>query len=154
MSNAKIEHAIVKAGQGIMMIQDWPTNAMSFFSTIPEHDYLLRCALHLTEYKKVPETEDQIFNEDMDELLATLKRHVQMTLQRGINQEEKRLLQEGKRIEKAKADQVSKSFKAMSKPAPEGTVAELAARYNKSLSEIRKLKRDGLLHTLTEQENV
>jgi hypothetical protein len=42
----------------------------------------------------------------------------------------------------------TKAFKAMSKPAPEGTVAELSERYGKSKSEIRKLKRDGQLkHT-------
>jgi len=42
----------------------------------------------------------------------------------------------------------AKVFKAMNHPAPEGTVAELSERYGKSKSEIRKLKRDGQLHTL------
>ena len=150
MTTAKIENAIIKAGQGFHMIQNWPDHALSFFNTDPEQDYLLRCALHLTEFKKVAETEDQIFNKEMDSLLDQLKNHVKMTFQRAINQEEKRLVNEGKRVEKAKAAEVMQSFKSMSKPAPEGTVAELAARYNKSLGEIRKLKRDGLLHTLTE----
>jgi HD-GYP domain-containing protein (c-di-GMP phosphodiesterase class II) len=51
------------------------------------------------------------------------------------------------RIEKAKAESRDK-FNSQHKPAPEGTVKELAARYGKSLSEIRKLKAEGLLHTL------
>jgi hypothetical protein len=40
-------------------------------------------------------------------------------------------------------------FNSQHLPAPEGTVKELAAKYGKSLSEIRKLKAEGLLHTLT-----
>ncbi len=148
MTTAKIENAIIKAGQGFHMIQNWPDYAMSFFTTDSDQDYLLRCALHLTEFKKVAETENEIFNEEMDSLLEQLKNHVKIAFQNAINQEEKRLINESKREEKEKSVKVMNSFKSMSKPAPEGTVAELAARYNKSLSEIRKLKRDGLLHTL------
>ncbi|MBX9838183.1 MAG: hypothetical protein K2X69_07675 [Silvanigrellaceae bacterium] len=148
MTTAKIENAIIKAGQGFHMIQNWPDYAMAFFTTDSDQDYLLRCALHLTEFKKVAETENEIFNEEMDSLLEQLKNHVKIAFQNAINQEEKRLINESKREEKEKSVKVMNSFKSMSKPAPEGTVAELAARYNKSLSEIRKLKRDGLLHTL------
>lgn len=148
MTTAKIENAIIKAGQGFHMIQNWPDYAMSFFTTDSDQDYLLRCALHLTEFKKVAETENEIFNEEMDSLLEQLKNHVKIAFQNAINQEEKRWINESKREEKEKSVKVMNSFKSMSKPAPEGTVAELAARYNKSLSEIRKLKRDGLLHTL------
>ncbi len=148
MTTAKIENAIIKAGQGFHMIQNWTDYAMAFFTTDSDQDYLLRCALHLTEFKKVAETENEIFNEEMDSLLEQLKNHVKIAFQNAINQEEKRLINESKREEKEKSVKVMNSFKSMSKPAPEGTVAELAARYNKSLSEIRKLKRDGLLHTL------
>lgn len=38
------------------------------------------------------------------------------------------------------------------KPHEMGTVAELAAKYGKSKSEIRRLKAAGLLHTLTEEK--
>lgn len=47
-------------------------------------------------------------------------------------------------LTKAKA-----SFKDMNKPAPEGTVKELAARYGVSLSEIRRRKQEGTLHELS-----
>ena len=56
-----------------------------------------------------------------------------------------------KRVEaqlKSQRDQ----FNTQHAPAPEGTVKELAAKYGKSLGEIRKLKAAGLLHTLTEQQ--
>lgn len=56
-----------------------------------------------------------------------------------------------KRKERA-AQQQREQFNSQHKPAPEGTVKELAARYGKSLGEIRKLKAAGLLHTLTEQQ--
>lgn len=41
-----------------------------------------------------------------------------------------------------------KKFCFANKPAPEGTVRELAAKYGKSISEIRKLKAAGRLHEL------
>lgn len=56
-----------------------------------------------------------------------------------------------KRKERA-AQQQREQFNSQHKPAPEGTVKELAAKYGKSLGEIRKLKAAGLLHTLTEQQ--
>ena len=48
------------------------------------------------------------------------------------------------RKEKEKRD----SFNSQHQPAPEGTVKELAAKYGKSIGEIRKLKAAGELHTL------
>jgi hypothetical protein len=147
----QIDNAIIKAGLGLNMIKNWPDHSLYFFTSDPQKDYLLRCALHLSEFKKVAETEDSIFNEEMDSLLEQLKSQVKMIFQRAINQEEKRLINEGNRVEKAKSAEVIKSFKSMNKPSPEGTVAELAALYGKSLGEIRKLKRDNLLHTLTEK---
>lgn len=56
----------------------------------------------------------------------------------------RRMHAEREATEKAKRD----SFNSQHKPAPEGTVKELAAKYGKSLGEIRRLKAEGLLHTL------
>lgn len=50
---------------------------------------------------------------------------------------------ESQALSKAKAN-----FKSMHKPAPEGTVKELAAKYGVSLSEIRRRKQEGTLHEL------
>lgn len=41
------------------------------------------------------------------------------------------------------------TFRTMNVPAPEGTVAEIAAKYNVSKSEVRRLKQAGRLHELT-----
>lgn len=51
-------------------------------------------------------------------------------------------------IASVKKQEAANNFRAMNNPAPEGTVAELAAKYGKSKSEIRRLKASGLLHTL------
>lgn len=47
-------------------------------------------------------------------------------------------------------EETSKKFCFANKPAPEGTVRELAAKYGKSISEIRKLKAAGRLHELAQ----
>lgn len=49
---------------------------------------------------------------------------------------------------KRSAEEQRSTFNSQHKPAPEGTVKELAARYGKSIGEIRKLKAAHLLHTL------
>uniref|UniRef100_A0AB39CDP7 Uncharacterized protein n=1 Tax=Pseudomonas phage HRDY3 TaxID=3236930 RepID=A0AB39CDP7_9VIRU len=56
-----------------------------------------------------------------------------------------------KRAER-KALEQRQQFNSQHAPAPEGTVKELAARYGKSIGEIRKLKAEGLLHTLAQAE--
>ncbi|WAX23552.1 hypothetical protein [Pseudomonas phage pPA-N1803-4At.2] len=43
------------------------------------------------------------------------------------------------------------NFRNMSKPAPEGTVKELAEKYGKSISEIRRMKAEGRLGELTQE---
>lgn len=62
-------------------------------------------------------------------------------------QEERRMRAE----HEAQTAKVNAAFKNMNKPAPEGTVKELAAKYGKSLSEIRRLKAENRLHELAEQ---
>lgn len=49
---------------------------------------------------------------------------------------------------KRRSEEQRTTFNSQHKPAPEGTVKELAARYGKSIGEIRKLKAANLLHTL------
>jgi hypothetical protein len=53
---------------------------------------------------------------------------------------------------KKREAEVRANFNSQHKPAPEGTVKELAAKYNKSLSEIRRLKAAGELHTLVNSD--
>ena len=48
------------------------------------------------------------------------------------------------------SDARRESFNAQHARAPEGTVKELAVRYGRSLGEIRRLKAEGLLHTLAQ----
>ena len=64
---------------------------------------------------------------------------------RDIRAEQRKAAQQAKRG----AEQQRATFNSQHQPAPEGTVKELAAKYGKSIGEIRKLKAEGLLHTLT-----
>lgn len=54
-------------------------------------------------------------------------------------------------IQQGLAARAAETVRAMNTPSPMGTVAELAAKFNKSKSEIRRLKAANLLHTLTEE---
>lgn len=56
----------------------------------------------------------------------------------------------GEAQSKRRSEEQRTTFNSQHKPAPEGTVKELAARYGKSIGEIRKLKAADLLHTLEE----
>lgn len=71
-------------------------------------------------------------------------------LMRGVEPEEPLFMQRDRLQQQAKAQSANAraAFNAQHKPAPEGTVKELAAKYGKSLSEIRRLKAAGELHTL------
>jgi hypothetical protein len=84
----------------------------------------------------------------MDQI-AQLMRVPNMPTVLGMREWRAGLKAETKRAEQAK-EQRREQFNSQHKPAPEGTVKELAAKYGKSLSEIRRLKAEGLLHTLTE----
>ena len=61
---------------------------------------------------------------------------------------ERRQWQDEDRARDAAVIQTRNAFNSQHKQAPEGTVKELAARYGKSIGEIRKLKAANLLHTL------
>jgi hypothetical protein len=61
---------------------------------------------------------------------------------------ERRQRQDEDRARNAAVTETRNAFNSQHKPAPEGTVKELAAKYGKSIGEIRKLKAANLLHTL------
>ncbi|QXN68699.1 hypothetical protein [Pseudomonas phage PA7] len=56
-----------------------------------------------------------------------------------------------KTLQAQRYDIAKQNFRDMGKPAPEGTVKELAAKYGKSISEIRRMKAEGRLGELTQE---
>jgi primosomal protein N' len=81
-------------------------------------------------------------------MAAMLRQEKPVALQwRDVRAEQRKEQERAKRG----AEQQRAAFNSQHQPAPEGTVKELAAKYGKSLSEIRRLKAEGLLHTLNQQ---
>ena len=103
-------------------------------------DDCMRCAIFFTMTEELPATLD-FENAVVDEKLKSLKEDVRLAVASSastiIANERERILAE-----------VSES----SKPHPMGTVAELAAKFGVSKSEIRRRKADGTLHELENKQ--
>ena len=137
--------SIIGAMQDIDKVDVWTLIALGHY------DDLLPFAFFHIVHNKFPETQEEVLactkcREGADRVKAQAKFNIQYIMRKADEQEQ----QENTRKQKQQAAQVSANFKAQHAPAPEGTVKELAAKYGKSLSEIRRLKNEGLLHTLAE----
>lgn len=86
------------------------------------------------------------------EEIENLARHMFSTVDRRTEEPMFRRHEREQREKKKEEAKTRTAFNSQHKPAPEGTVKELAAKYNRSIGEIRKLKAAGELHTLV-QEN-
>lgn len=151
----KIENAFMKSTVGINLIGDWLNNLMSFTTDI--HDEYLRCALYFSENKKFPETQEDIMTEQMDAWLAETKSRIMNIVRVGINietrRDERRQHYKDKQEKKQSEIKTRTAFNSMHKPDPEGTVKEISEKYGVSLSEVRRLKREGKLSELTNPTN-
>lgn len=115
-------------------------------------DYTLRCALFTANFQRNPEVVRDLMGADITLALEMMKDDIRSGLMEHIN---KRNAQ-GERRNRKSAQQLqfektATQFRAMSQPAPEGTVAELAERHGLSKSQVRLLKRENRLHELTQQ---
>ena len=88
-------------------------------------------------------------DQDLLKSMAALMRQPEKPTIMGYGEYREAQRQEMRRSAR-RAEQQRTQFNSQHKPAPEGTVKELAAKYGKSISEIRRLKAEGLLHTLAE----
>lgn len=151
MTNTPIENVHTKIAVGHLFIGDWTNNIASFVTDI--HDTELRCSIFLFQYKTHPEFHEQINTPEMDDLLEQLKLKIKNLVGVALNidtrREERHQYLADKQKKAQQAYDTKKSFEAMHKPAPEGTVDEIAKRFNVSKSEVRRLKREGKLSELT-----
>ena len=151
----KIEDAFVKSTVGLKLIGDWLNNLISFTTDI--HDEYLRCALYFAEYKKLPETQEDIMTEQMNAWLAETKARIMNIVSVGISietrRDERRQHYQDKHEKQQKAINTRNAFNSMHKPDPEGTVKEISEKYGVSLGEVRRLKREGKLSELTNPTN-
>lgn len=135
-----IESPLTKIMVGMSMIGDWPNHIYAFIGDTADTE--LRCALYHTSKREVPVTEADIQSEEVTAHLVHLKAEIRKIMGGAI---EKGM----KRDALMRSYEVRDNFKNMNKPAPQGTVAEIAAAYNVSLSRVRLLKREGRLAELT-----
>lgn len=112
------------------------------------YDHEIQVALFYRHYSRLPGTLEELSSDEISKLgLERLKNSYRHILNKALLEEEKRLFKEA-------AEKARNAFKAMHSQAPEGSVKELAAKYNKSISEIRRMKAEGRLHELSkESEN-
>jgi len=107
-----------------------------------KYDDELLYSFYYEEHNKYPEGDEYLSSEKGREKLNQIK-----TIYRNAIADSMNKTAEAERMQSLK--EALDGFKAMHKPAPEGTVKELAVKYGKSLSEIRTLKREGRLSELT-----
>lgn len=107
------------------------------FVAAGKFDEDLKCGIYFQQFASEPDSAEElevpsvlfVFNRFKDEC----KNAITMVLNKAAELDKQQTLQE---------------LKVSHMPSAQGTVRELAAKYNKSIGEIRKLKADGLLHTL------
>lgn len=113
-------------------------------------DHQLALVCHFVEMKKVAESEHDLQTPEIQALVQQYKDNLRVLLQRAVDE----LAHEHDRISKADTARIRRELlKAVhdsNKPHHLGTVAELAAKYGVSKSEIRRRKRDGTLNELIE----
>jgi hypothetical protein len=94
--------------------------------------------------------EEMLADEMANRVLNNLKLYIRNTVQGVVNEEARRLEREQRLEAERIAKQIKERFRAMSKPAPAGTVRELAEKFGVSISQVRKLKAENRLHELTQ----
>lgn len=154
MEEPKVFHGNVLVRQGLVLVQtliglDEAEQRAAI--KLLEQDYyqvMLKAALFYEKNNREPESLDDLLGNfwqaRLDDVIAAVKIRIGLRLikqdQMNHFRESHRKLQE----QQALRDRLAKT----NKPDPMGTVDELAKKFNKSKSEIRRLKAEGLLHTL------
>lgn len=112
-------------------------------------------------HRRLPLSLDEIYrDQEVISSIENMKTNMRRMLLDAVNSElQAEISAEAQKWQKRQAEEAARqrnmlhagiTIKERMKPAQEGTVAELAEKYGKSKSEIRRLKREGLLHTLEE----
>lgn len=133
-----IENAMGKALMGAAALGDW-VNQCGFI-LMGKMDEELGCLSYYREFNKVPEGPEDLLlvAHIVERIKETFRQTLMMGLERDYQIEIRQLAADSRKALIAVQD----GFRKMNRPADEGTVAELAVKYNVSLSHIRKLKRD------------
>lgn len=154
METPKVFNGNVLVRQGLVLVQNLighdEAEQRAAIKLLESEDYqvMLKAVMFYEKNNREPESFDDLIGDfwqaRLDEVITAVKIRIGLRLirQTQMNQfrESHRKLQE----QQALRDRLAKT----NKPDPMGTVDELAKKFNKSKSDIRKLKAAGLLHTL------
>lgn len=146
MENKEITISDVMLGFALLGDSTQPDGFAPFLSGM--YDREISIAIYHREYGKLPTEEDlsdALVVANLDKLKNTLRDIINRAINNISSLEKEKALREAK----VAFNNAANNFKSMSKPAPEGTVDELAKKHNVSKSHIRMLKRENRLHELT-----
>lgn len=118
-------------------------NAMAMI-LVGQYDFELKCAFYFQQLRKSAETEAELEQPEVLRVLEQVKRDIRAVVQAIINAAAR---EDELQANQKKAAVVAKIADA-EKPHELGTVAEIAAKYGISKSEVRRMKAAGTLHTL------
>jgi hypothetical protein len=114
-------------------------------------DHEIRLAGFHRENQRLPSSMEELNSDPKASIvLERMKNIFRNLLKNAINAAAREEAQAEVRRQKQAFNEMKNKFNAMHKPAPEGTIRELAAKYNKSIGEICRLKAEGRLHELVE----
>jgi len=146
----QISHATAMFGLTIM--GDYENH---FYQIVTdEYEFQIKVALYKHNHSQLPESEEILMSDEATSRhYESLKDLLRSKIQKAFDALADEHSKIKEREDRYNARQVSHSFRSMNKPAPEGTVDELAKKFNVSKSQIRTLKREGRLHELVESPN-
>src|SRR5690606_10545041 len=115
---------------------------------IGHYDFELSCMSWFLDVRlPFPSDKKEIFQHpETKKKLETVKDYLRKQVQSAVNSMEK----EDRATQQREREKLRQNVRNSNKPHDMGTVSELAAKFGKSKSEIRRLKAAGQLHTLRE----
>ncbi len=130
-------------GDLINNINLWPS------AMLGELDMDLLPGMFFHVHARDPISDEELLGDpEANRILSNLKLYIRNTVQGVVTQEARRLELEQKAESALMKERVNAQFRAMSNPAPEGTVRELAEKHGVSIGYVRKLKAENRLHEL------
>lgn len=113
-----------------------------------EYDRELSSSIFMAEFKTPAKSENDLKTPFVLEKLELIKIHLRRQVQSAIDSLSESPLVKPSVSNRPVSAQAAHKFRSMSKPAPEGTVAELALKFNTTKAHVRTLKREGRLSEL------
>lgn len=115
------------------------------------YDELFSIMFYHKEYDRLPTSLAEAKEDPATQSMVTkIKGYTQHIVKTYVHEEELKLKNEAKKEHM----EFLNTFNNSNKPAPEGTVSELSEKYGVSKKQIRRLKRENNLHTLTEGDKL